>query len=124
MSFKIKGKMYVKQDVQQVSEKFRKREFVLEITEGNYSEYPKFQLINDKCALIDSVSVGEEVEVSFSLKGKPFQSKTGETLYFTNLDAWRIEKPAAQGYGNANTPPDAPYFNEIPDNLPDDNLPF
>ncbi len=127
MSFQAKGKLHLKQDAQQVTEKFRKREFVLEMIEGNYPEYIKFQLVNDKCTLLDKYNIGDEIQVSFNLRGKPFQSKTGEMVYFTNLDAWRIENggaattqttPASQtAMPTMPTMPEAP----LPD---DDNLPF
>lgn len=89
MSFEIKGKLEVIYDETQVTDKFRKREFVLMIQEGQYPEYPKFQLVQDKCNLLDRFKVGDEVIVSFNLRGKPF-AKNGITTYYTNLDVWKI----------------------------------
>ena len=77
-------------DTQQLSEKFAKREFVVEYDNGKYSEFIKFQLTQDKCGLADGLAVGSEVKVSFNLRGKPYD-KGGERIYFTNLEAWRIE---------------------------------
>jgi hypothetical protein len=31
----------------------------------------------------------------FNLRGRPFQNKDGQTLYFTNLEAWRVEAAGA-----------------------------
>lgn len=80
---------------QQVSEKFRKREFILE-TDGQYPEYIKFQLVQDKCALIDQFKTGDVVKVDFNLRGRVFV-KEGVKSCFTNLEAYRItaEAPAA-----------------------------
>lgn len=128
MSFQTKGKLHLKQESQQVTEKFRKREFVLEIVEGTYPEYIKFQLVNDKCTLLDKYNVGDEILVSFNLRGKPFQSKTGEMVYYTNLDAWRVENGLAaaspqQSAASQTTMPAMTPMPEAP--LPDDdNLPF
>ena len=91
MAYELKGKIEVLGETIQVTEKFKKREFVV-LVEGTYPEYIKLQLMQDKCDLLNSFKVGDSVNVSFNLKGKPFESKkTGEMMYFTNLDAWRIQ---------------------------------
>jgi len=90
--FKITGTIKVLNPTVQVSEKFSKREFVL--TE-NTSQYPQdilFQAVQDRCALLDTMGVGEQVEVSFNLRGREWTSPQGEVKYFNSLDAWRIDK--------------------------------
>ena len=107
MAYDATGRLHEIFDEQQVSEKFRKREFVLEVQEGQYPEHIKFQLVQDKTALIDPFKIGDEVKVTFNLRGRGF-NKNGQMLYFTNLEAWRLEAaaggsaPAAGGgnYGN------------------------
>lgn len=90
MAYEATGRLHEIFDEQQVSEKFRKREFVLEVIDGQYPEHIKFQTVQDKTALIDPFKVGDEVKVSFNLRGRGF-NKNGQMLYFTNLEAWRIE---------------------------------
>jgi hypothetical protein len=90
--FKITGTIKVLNPTVQVSEKFSKREFVL--TE-NTSQYPQdilFQAVQDRCALLDGMNVGEQIEVSFNLRGREWTSPQGEVKYFNSLDAWRIDK--------------------------------
>ena len=99
----ITGNLQVIYDAQQISEKFKKREFVLEIQSGMYPEYPKFQLTQEKCHLLDTFEVGEMVKVCFNLRGRPYE-KNGEKTYFTNIEAWRIEATT----GAPSTPPTAP----------------
>jgi len=94
MSFDVQGRLHEIFDEQQVSEKFRKREFVLEIPDGSYTQYIKFQLTQDKCNALDQFKIGDDVKVAFNLSGKPF-TKNGTTMYFTNLGAWRIERADA-----------------------------
>jgi DNA replicative helicase MCM subunit Mcm2 (Cdc46/Mcm family) len=94
MSYEARGRLLVKFDTQQVTEKFRKREFVLEMPNGNYTEQIKFQLTQDKCALLDDVKTGDELKVMFVLRGRPY-TKNGETSYFTNIEAWRIDKASS-----------------------------
>ncbi|MAC96718.1 MAG: hypothetical protein CMC96_14595 [Flavobacteriales bacterium] len=113
MSFELEGKLIEKFDEQQVSDSFKKREFVVETTdEGGgrvFTEQIKFQLVQDKCDLINQVQVGQPVKVSFNIKGRRWE-KAGKVNYFTNLDAWRVEaagESSAQSApaGNAAPPP-------------------
>lgn len=89
-SFEIEGKLLRKYDTENKSQSFQAREFVLEIPDGNYPQFIKFQLTQDRCAAIDAHQEGEQVKVHFDLRGREWQGK-----YFTNLNAWRIEKAAA-----------------------------
>jgi single-strand DNA-binding protein len=97
--FQIAGRLHEVSAEQQVSEKFRKREFILEIV-GQYPEYVKFQLVQDKCAVIEPFQVGDFIQVDFNLRGRNFTKGDGQTN-FTNLEAWRIkaaeeERPKSQ----------------------------
>jgi single-strand DNA-binding protein len=96
MAYDVTGRLHEIFDEQQVSEKFRKREFVLEVQDGQYPQQIKFQLTQDKSNLIDPYKMGDEVKVTFDLRGRGF-NKNGQMLYFTNLEAWRIEPAAAGG---------------------------
>src|SRR3712207_5166162 len=98
MSFDVQGRLHEIFDEVQVSDKFRKREFVLEIPDGSFTQHIKFQLIQDKCSVIDQYKIGDEVKVAFNLSGKPF-TKNGTTMYFTNLSAWRIEGASSNAGG-------------------------
>lgn len=125
MSFEIQGKLYEIFEEQQVSDKFRKREFVLEFPDGSYTQYVKFQLTQDKCNLLDSYKNGDEIKVHFNLSGKPF-TKNGTTMYFNNLQAWRIESVAGNG-GGFGAPAGAPAKSDAPtfySSDADNDLPF
>ena len=105
MSLEIIGKLLVKQEVQIISDKFKKREFVLELSEeinGNtYTNYAKMELSQAKCDILDRYNEGDIVKVSFNIKGRRWE-KDGKVTYFSNLDAWRIE--AANATQNASAP--------------------
>lgn len=98
MSLEVTGKLLVKYDTMQVSDKFKKREFVLELAEeinGNvYTNYAKMQLVQNKCEIIDRFNTGDVVKVSFNIKGTRYE-KDGKVNYFSNLDAWRVESANA-----------------------------
>ena len=92
MSLSIVGVILEISDVQQIKETFKKREFVLEDTENpQYPEFIKFELIQDKCALLDAYKVGDKVNVQFNLKGRKWTDREGKVVYFNSLQAWRIE---------------------------------
>ena len=99
----IIGKLIEVMETQQVSEKFSKREFIVEYaTNPEYPEQIKFQLNNKNIELINQYSVGDEIEVHFNLTGKPWTNKDGETTYFTSLNAWRLQKKDGGGSGSGN----------------------
>ena len=84
-------------EIQQVTASFQKREFVIEYAENpQYPEFLKFELIQDKCNLIDRYSVGQEVEVHFHLKGRKWTDPNGIDKYFNTLQAWRITESQRQ----------------------------
>lgn len=122
-SFEIEGKLLRKYDTENKSASFQAREFVLEIQDGNYPQYIKFQLTQDRCATLDTYSEGEQVKVHFDLRGREWQGK-----YFTNLNAWRLEK--AGGSPAAAAPPassgeyDFPTAADEPSSHVSEDLPF
>lgn len=93
----IKAKLLEIFDVTQISATFKKREFVVEYAENpQYPEYLKFELIQDKCGLLDSFSPGQEVDVHFNLKGRKWTDPQGNVKYFNTLQAWRIQDAQQQ----------------------------
>jgi len=94
MNYEITGKLIVKNDLQKISEKFQKREFVIEVeNEKNpqWNDVIKFQLVQDRCDLIEKIQLDELIKVYFNIRGTKWE-KDGRTLYFTNLECWRLEK--------------------------------
>ena len=94
----IKGTIKSIGDVQVVSEKFKKVEFVV-LTDDQYPKNVSFQVINDKIDnFIKYNSEGQVVEVKFNAESKEFNGR-----WFTNLNAWRV-----QSVGNDSQQPQAP----------------
>lgn len=87
----IKGKVHEIGETIQATESLKKRELIIEYAENpQYKEYLKFEMINDKCSLVDSLKVGQDVEVFFNLRGRPWTDKTGKKSYFNSLQLWRV----------------------------------
>ena len=113
-AFKMKGVIKVIKPTQQVSEKFSKREFVVtDLSEAQYPQDISFEFTQDKTALLDSFGVGQEVEVSFNLRGREWASPQGEVKYFNTLNAFKIDAIGA-----------APVAINIVSNSDDEDLPF
>jgi hypothetical protein len=94
--FKLTGTLKVANATQVVSEKFSKREFVIETTD-QYPQLVMFQLTQDKCELLNSYAPGNQLEVSFNLRGREWTSPAGEVKYFNTLEAWRLERLDGNG---------------------------
>ena len=91
-AFKMKGVIKVIKPTQQVSEKFSKREFVVtDLSEAQYPQDILFELKQDKTSLLDNFMQGQEVEISFNLKGREWTSPQGDVKYFNTLDAFKID---------------------------------
>ncbi len=106
MSFEVEGKLHKKFDTEKKSDKFQTREFVILVEDGQYPQHIKFQLVQDRCEIIDNITEGTNLKVYFDLRGREWQEK-----YFTNLQAWRVEaagqesKPKAAAGDFPSAPP-------------------
>jgi len=119
----IKGKVHEVSATAQVTESLKKRELILEYIENpQYPEYLKFEAIQDRCALLDSVKPGDDVEVFFNLKGRPWTDKTGKKTYFNSLQLWKVN--VLSGGAAAASPEYAAPVNLSAAPGEDDDLPF
>lgn len=84
------GKLISRSNEVQVTDKFKKREFVIEIEDGAYTQAIKFQLTQNNCDKISKFKRDDKIKVTFNLRGKGYE-KDGKTVYFTNLEAWKVE---------------------------------
>jgi|GEM_PF-12593 len=101
------GILYKKQDAQQITERFRKRELVLELP-GRYPQLVSFELTNDRCELLDAFDEGQELRVTFRLRGREWTGRGGEVRYFNSLDVLELERVGAEDEASAPPSGDAP----------------
>jgi len=122
MGLEATGRIHAVNETQQVTERFRKREFVVELSDNpRYPQYVQFQLTGDRCENLDGFSVGDEVRVEFSLRGREWTSPQGEIRYFNSLDVWTLDKMGgSRNEGVFGAPPD----DQIPPPTDDDDIPF
>lgn len=120
----IKGKVHEISPVVTVSDKFKKRELIIEYAENpTYPEFLKFEATQDKVNILDNVKVGDQVEVFFNLRGRPWTNKEGVTTYFNSLVVWRVNALAGGESAAAPTPAYAAPA-DISSSADDDDLPF
>lgn len=89
----VKGKIKFIGATQQVSEKFSKREIVV-TTDEQFPQHISIEFNQDKCAILDKYSVGDDVEVGINLRGREWTNPQGETKYFNSIQGWNIKKEA------------------------------
>ena len=118
--------MKVINDVQTFASGFSKREFVVEVEDGNYPQMIKFECVKDKTSLTDGVEVDDPVKVTFDIRGNEYKER-----FYVNLNAWKLEKLGGGGgapsaspeYGDEDAPsglgdPPADFAEE------EDDIPF
>lgn len=93
MSFQISGKLVKKMEIESKTPSFQAREFVI-VTQEQYPQHVKFQLVQDRCSVIDKFNENDDLTVFFDLRGREWQGK-----YFTNLQAWKVESAQSSGSG-------------------------
>ncbi len=104
----LTGKVIRVGETVNVSDKFKKRELVIE-TDEKYPQSVPLEFVQDKIELLEGINEGDTVTVSYNLRGREWNGK-----YYVNVQGWRLEKT-----GSAPAP--------VVENDPvqaDDNLPF
>jgi len=122
MNMQVKGKIQqilkLESGVSRAGNEWKKQEFVIETIE----QFPRkicFTLFNDKLSLIDGISNGDEVEVSFNIESREFNGK-----WFHNINAWKIDKPEKSSYHEPSPPFSSDDIPPEPAEYGVDDLPF
>lgn len=110
-TYEMSGKVKVLFEPMTFASGFMKREFVVTMAD-DYPQDIKFACVKDKCALLDAVAVGDEVNVKFSIRGNLFKDR-----YFVDLQAFRIDKTAGSETPDSDMPWTAPVT-PVDDDLP------
>lgn len=119
MGFHQSGKLHAIFDTQQITERFRKREFVVEIADNpKYPQLVMFQLTGDRCEQLDGFGVGDEIHVEFRLRGREWTSPKGETKYFNSLDVWEVQRERQDQRGDDRPPPPGDEFAPSEEDVP------
>lgn len=103
-TFAIEGRLHKVFEMEAKGPTFSTRDFVIEIG-GQYPQVIKFQLVQDRCGLIDAFKEGDQIKAYFDLRGREWNGK-----YLTNLHAWKLEAVGQEPkedkmYGKADAAP-------------------
>ncbi len=130
--YEATGKIKLINDVQTFPSGFSKREFVVTTGDSKYPQDLKFEVVKDKCSLLDDYKEGQEVQVNFDIRGNEYNGK-----YYVNLSCWKLsgkeggssanseysqEEPPAKGGGSGPEPSAADLRKD--DDFDDDDIPF
>jgi hypothetical protein len=123
MSLTLKGKLTKilnpETGVSRTGNAWKKQDFVIETAD----QFPKkvcFTLFGDKVTMLNGIEPGDDLEVSFDVESREFNSK-----YYHNLNAWKISKAGPSSVSNGAPP--AYTASDIPPEPMDDqpgDLPF
>ncbi len=97
--YEAKGKIKMIGEVQSFASGFTKREFVVTTDHDKYPQDIKFDVVKDKCAMLDSFNTGDEVQVNFDIRGREYNGR-----YYVDLACWKLQ----QAEGSAATERAAP----------------
>lgn len=90
--YEASGKIKLISDTQNFPSGFSKREFVVTTGDGKYPQDLKFEMVKDKCATLDDYKEGNDVKVSFDIRGNEYNGK-----YYVNLSCWKLEGGSGGG---------------------------
>lgn len=110
--------------VSKAGNEWKKQEYVLE----THDQYPKkvcFQLFGADRIAQAAIQPGEELTVSFDIDSREYQGR-----WYTSINAWKVERPAAAANPSSVTPADAvpsgmpTIAPDSASSVPTDDLPF
>lgn len=88
--FETAGNIKLINDTQSFPSGFTKREFVVTTAKDKYPQDLKFEVVKDKCPLLDDFQIGQEVQVTFDIRGNEYNGK-----YYVSLSCWKIQGGSA-----------------------------
>ncbi|MEE4143608.1 MAG: DUF3127 domain-containing protein [Halieaceae bacterium] len=117
MAYELTGKIKLIQEAKTFDSGFTKREMVVIVEDGKYPQEINLEFVQDKVALLDSLQPGQEVTVSFDIRGREYNGR-----YFNNLQGWKVVPVGEQAGFSAAGQAEAPPFPSPSDF--DEDIPF
>ena len=68
---------------------FQKRELVV-TTDEQYPQHILINFVQDKCNLLATTKIGDQVNISVNLRGREWVNPQGETKYFNDIQGWKV----------------------------------
>lgn len=117
MAYDLTGKVKLIQEAKTFDSGFTKREMVVIVEDGKYPQEINIEFVQDKVSLLDNLDAGQEVTVTFDIRGREYNGR-----YFNNLQGWKIATSADErAFNPAENASAAP--NSAPADF-DEDIPF
>ena len=89
---KVRGIVHFIDETKTYGQKgFRKRLVVLEQDNDRYTNFVPVEFTNDNCDTVDTLNVGDDVEIDYRLNGRKWQKDpSSEVKYFLNAEGVRF----------------------------------
>jgi len=114
MAYELTGKIKLIQDPRTFDSGFTKREMVVIVEEGRYPQEINLEFVQDKVALLDSLQPGQEVTVTFDIRGREHNGR-----YYNNLQGWKVDILGDATEASSENPPFP-----TPADFGEDDIPF
>jgi single-strand DNA-binding protein len=118
VAYDLTGKIKLIQEAKTFDSGFTKREMVVVVEDGKYPQEINIEFVQDKISLLDGLQIGQEVTVTFDIRGREYNGR-----YFNNLQGWKIVTLGGENSTTAERqsplPPTA-----APANYEDEDIPF
>ena len=85
VAYDLTGKIKIIQEVKKFDSGFTKQEMVVVVEDGKYPQEINIEFVQDKVSLLDNLQIGQEVTVTFDIRGREYNGR-----YFNNLQGWKI----------------------------------
>ncbi|MEQ9530819.1 MAG: DUF3127 domain-containing protein [Haliea sp.] len=118
MAYDLTGKIKLIQEPQTFNSGFTKREMVVTVEDGKYPQEINLEFVQDKIALLDGLQPGQEVTVTFDIRGREYNGR-----YFNNLQGWKIAAADASAAADYEDYQSMPSQDGDP-GYGDDDIPF
>jgi single-strand DNA-binding protein len=118
VAYELSGSVKLIQEAKTFDSGFTKREMVVIVEDGKYPQEINIEFVQDKVSLLDALQVGQNVTVTFDIRGREYNGR-----YFNNLQGWKIALVGDEGTATAGESVSS-SSSFTPDNFDDGDIPF
>lgn len=118
MAYELSGKIKLIQEAKTFDSGFTKREMVVIVEDGKYPQEINIEFVQDKVGLLDKLQAGQEVTVTFDIRGREYNGR-----YFNNLQGWKIATQAGDDFSAGGGQAQA-HSSFPPAGIDDEDIPF
>lgn len=101
-TYELSGIVHSIDETKSFASGFQKREFVIETVNEKFPQQIKMEAVKDACAILDLYQEGDEICVSFNIRGNEYNGK-----HYVNLQAWKFDRSKNNASSNSRQPSQA-----------------